>query len=134
MEKHDSKQSDAQQPLQLALTVDTAPVSQPDNSDGTYNVPAVSDVESHWREVNKLTKALRKRGRGSRRRKDKATAQAICGCPMRPMAKTGTTEKWGCRCVGIWWPRFGCSINKSCPSEKRPIPRTLSDRPKGSAR
>lgn len=81
MEKHDSKQSDAQQPLQLALTVDTAPVSQPENSDGTYDVPAVSDVESHWREVNKLTKALRKRGRGSRRITYKATSQKSLRLP-----------------------------------------------------
>ena len=81
MEKHDSKQSDAQQPLQLALTVDTAPVSQPENSDGTYNVPAVSDVESHWREVNKLTKALRKRGRVSRRITYKATSQKSLWLP-----------------------------------------------------
>ncbi|MDP6186643.1 MAG: hypothetical protein QF863_05395 [Pseudomonadales bacterium] len=81
MEKHDSKQSDAQQPLQLALTVDTAPVSQPENSDGTYDVPAVSDVESHWREVNKLTKALRKRGRGSRRITYKATSQKSLWLP-----------------------------------------------------
>lgn len=81
MEKHDSKQSDAQQPLQLALTVDTAPVSQPENSDGTYDVPAVSDVESHWREVNKLTKALRKRGRGSRRVTYKATSQKSLWLP-----------------------------------------------------
>ena len=81
MEKHDSKQSDAQQPLQLALTVDTAPVSQPENSDGTYDVPAVSDVESHWREVNKLTKALRKRGRVSRRITYKATSQKSLWLP-----------------------------------------------------
>jgi hypothetical protein len=81
MKKHDSKQSDAQQPLQLALTVDTAPVSQPENSDGTYDVPAVSDVESHWREVNKLTKALRKRGRGSRRITYKATSQKSLWLP-----------------------------------------------------
>ena len=81
MEKHDSKQSDAQQPLQLFLTVDTAPVSQPENSDGTYDVPAVSDVESHWREVNKLTKALRKRGRGSRRITYKATSQKSLWLP-----------------------------------------------------
>jgi hypothetical protein len=81
MEKHDSKQSDAQQPLQLALTVDTAPISQPENSDGTYDVPAVSDVESHWREVNKLTKALRKRGRGSRRITYKATSQKSLWLP-----------------------------------------------------
>lgn len=81
MEKHDSKQSDAQQPLQLALTVDTAPVSQPENSDGKYDVPAVSDVESHWREVNKLTKALRKRGRGSRRITYKATSQKSLWLP-----------------------------------------------------
>jgi hypothetical protein len=81
MEKHDSKQSDAQQPLQLALTVDTAPVSQPENSDGTYDVPAVSDVEIHWREVNKLTKALRKRGRGSRRITYKATSQKSLWLP-----------------------------------------------------
>jgi hypothetical protein len=81
MEKHDSKQSDAQQPLQLALTVDTAPVSQLENSDGTYDVPAVSDVESHWREVNKLTKALRKRGRGSRRITYKATSQKSLWLP-----------------------------------------------------
>lgn len=81
MEKHDSKQSDAQQPLQLALTVDTAPVSQPENTDGTYDVPAVSDVESHWREVNKLTKALRKRGRGSRRITYKATSQKSLWLP-----------------------------------------------------
>ncbi len=57
MKKHDTEQSDAQRPLQLALTVDAAPVSQPENTDGTYDVPVVSDVESHWREVNKLTKA-----------------------------------------------------------------------------
>ena len=81
MEKHDSKQSDAQQPLQLFLTVDTAPVSQPENSDGTYDVPAVSDVESHWREVNKLTKALRKRGRVSRRITYKATSQKSLWLP-----------------------------------------------------
>jgi hypothetical protein len=81
MEKHDTEQSDAQQPLQLALTVDTAPVSQPENSDGTYDVPAVSDVESHWREVNKLTKALRKRGRGSRRITYKATSQKSLWLP-----------------------------------------------------
>jgi hypothetical protein len=81
MEKHDSKQSDAQQPLQLALTVDTAPVSQPENSDGKYDVPAVSDVESHWREVNKLTKALRKRGRVSRRITYKATSQKSLWLP-----------------------------------------------------
>ena len=81
MEKHDTEQSDAQQPLQLALTVDTAPVSQPENSDGTYDVPAVSDVESHWREVNKLTKALRKRGRGSRRITYKATSQKSLRLP-----------------------------------------------------
>ena len=81
MEKHDSKQSDAQQPLQLVLTVDTAPVSQPENSDGTYDVPAVSDVESHWREVNKLTKALRKRGRVSRRITYKATSQKSLWLP-----------------------------------------------------
>lgn len=81
MEKHDTKQSDAQQPLQLALTVDTAPVSQPENSDGTYDVPAVSDVESHWREVNKLTKALRKRGRVSRRITYKATSQKSLWLP-----------------------------------------------------
>ena len=81
MEKHDSNQSDAQQPLQLALTVDTAPVSQPENSDGTYDVPAVSDVESHWREVNKLTKALRKRGRVSRRITYKATSQKSLWLP-----------------------------------------------------
>lgn len=81
MEKHDSKQSDAQQPLQLALTVDTAPVSQPENTDGTYDVPAVSDVESHWREVNKLTKALRKRGRVSRRITYKATSQKSLWLP-----------------------------------------------------
>ena len=81
MEKHDTEQSDAQQPLQLALTVDTAPVSQPENSDGPYDVPAVSDVESHWREVNKLTKALRKRGRGSRRITYKATSQKSLWLP-----------------------------------------------------
>ena len=81
MEKHDTEQSDAQQPLQLALTVDTAPVSQPENTDGTYDVPAVSDVESHWREVNKLTKALRKRGRGSRRITYKATSQKSLWLP-----------------------------------------------------
>lgn len=81
MEKHDTEQADAQQPLQLALTVDTAPVSQPENSDGTYDVPAVSDVESHWREVNKLTKALRKRGRGSRRITYKATSQKSLWLP-----------------------------------------------------
>ncbi len=81
MEKHDTEQSDAQQPLQLALTVDTAPVSQPENSDGTYDVPAVSDVESHWREVNKLTKALRKRGRVSRRITYKATSQKSLWLP-----------------------------------------------------
>ena len=81
MEKHDTERSDAQQPLQLALTVDTAPVSQPENSDGTYDVPAVSDVESHWREVNKLTKALRKRGRGSRRITYKATSQKSLWLP-----------------------------------------------------
>jgi hypothetical protein len=81
MEKHDTEQSDAQQPLQLALTVDTAPVSQPENSDGKYDVPAVSDVESHWREVNKLTKALRKRGRGSRRITYKATSQKSLWLP-----------------------------------------------------
>lgn len=81
MERHDTEQSDAQQPLQLALTVDTAPVSQPENSDGTYDVPAVSDVESHWREVNKLTKALRKRGRGSRRITYKATSQKSLWLP-----------------------------------------------------
>ena len=81
MEKHDTEQSDAQQPLQLALTVDTAPVSQPENTDGTYDVPAVSDVESHWREVNKLTKALRKRGRGSRRITYKATSQKSLRLP-----------------------------------------------------
>ncbi|MAW44713.1 MAG: hypothetical protein L7S71_05960 [Pseudomonadales bacterium] len=81
MEKHDTEQADAQQPLQLALTVDTAPVSQPENSDGTYDVPAVSDVESHWREVNKLTKALRKRGRVSRRITYKATSQKSLWLP-----------------------------------------------------
>ena len=81
MEKHDTEQSDAQQPLQLALTVDTAPVSKPENSDGTYDVPAVSDVESHWREVNKLTKALRKRGRVSRRITYKATSQKSLWLP-----------------------------------------------------
>ena len=81
MEKHDTEQSDAQQPLQLALTVDTAPVSQPENTDGTYDVPAVSDVESHWREVNKLTKALRKRGRGFRRITYKATSQKSLWLP-----------------------------------------------------
>jgi hypothetical protein len=81
MEKHDTEQSDAQQPLQLALTVDTAPVSQPENTDGTYDVPAVSDVESHWREVNKLTKALRKRGRGSRRITYKAASQKSLWLP-----------------------------------------------------
>lgn len=81
MGKHDTEQSDAQQPLQLALTVDTAPVSQPENSDGTYDVPAVSDVESHWREVNKLTKALRKRGRVSRRITYKATSQKSLWLP-----------------------------------------------------
>ena len=81
MEKHDTEQSDAQQPLQLALTVDTAPVSQPENSDGTYDVPAVSDVESHWREVNKLTKALRKRGRVSRHITYKATSQKSLWLP-----------------------------------------------------
>lgn len=81
MEKHDTEQSDAQQPLQLALTVDTAPVSQPENSDGTYDVPTVSDVESHWREVNKLTKALRKRGRVSRRITYKATSQKSLWLP-----------------------------------------------------
>lgn len=81
MEKRDTEQSDAQQPLQLALTVDTAPVSQPENTDGTYDVPAVSDVESHWREVNKLTKALRKRGRGSRRITYKATSQKSLWLP-----------------------------------------------------
>lgn len=81
MEKHDTEQSGAQQPLQLGLTVDTAPVSQPENSDGTYDVPAVSDVESHWREVNKLTKALRKRGRVSRRITYKATSQKSLWLP-----------------------------------------------------
>ena len=81
MEKHDTEQSDAQQPLQLALTVDTAPVSQPENSDGTYDVPGVSDVESQWREVNKLTKALRKRGRVSRRITYKATSQKSLWLP-----------------------------------------------------
>ena len=81
MEKHNTEQSDAQQPLQLALTVDTAPVSQPENSDGTYDVPAVSDVESHWREVNKLTKALRKRGRVSRRITYNATSQKSLWLP-----------------------------------------------------
>ena len=81
MEKHDTERSDAQQPLQLALTVDTAPVSQPENTDGTYDVPAVSDVESHWREVNKLTKTLRKRGRGSRRITYKATSQKSLWLP-----------------------------------------------------
>lgn len=81
MEKHDTEQSDAQQPLQLALTVDTAAVSQPENTDGTYDVPAVSDVESHWREVNKLTKALRKRGRVSRRITYKATSQKSLWLP-----------------------------------------------------
>ena len=81
MEKHDTEQTDAQQPLQLVLTVDTAPVSQPENTDGTYDVPAVSDVESHWREVNKLTKALRKRGRGSRRITCKVTSQKSLWLP-----------------------------------------------------
>ena len=81
MEKHDTEQSDAQQPLQLALAVDIAPVSQPENTDGTYDVPAVSDVESHWREVNKLTKALRKRGRVSRRITYKATSQKSLWLP-----------------------------------------------------
>ena len=81
MEKHDTERSDAQQPLQLALTVDTAPVSQPENTDGTYDVPAVSDVESHWHEVNKLTKALRKRGRVSRRITYKATSQKSLWLP-----------------------------------------------------
>ena len=88
MEKHDTEQSDAQQPLQLALTVDTAPVSQPENSDGTYDVPAVSDVESHWREVNKLTKALRKRGRGSRRKTYKATTQKSLWLPNEANGQT----------------------------------------------
>ena len=81
MEKHDTEQSDAQQPLQLALTVDTAPVSQPENIDGTYDVPAVCDVESHWREVNKLTKALRKWGRGPRRITYEATSQKSLWLP-----------------------------------------------------
>ena len=81
MEKHDTEQSDAQQPLHLALTVDTAPVSQPENPEVTYDVPAVSDVESHWREVNKLTKALRKRGRVSRRITYKATSQKSLWLP-----------------------------------------------------
>ncbi len=80
MKKHDTEQSDAQRPLQLALTVDTAPVSQPENTDGTY-VPVVSDVESHWREVNKLTKALRKRGSGSRRITYKASMQKSLWLP-----------------------------------------------------
>ena len=81
MKKHDTEQSDAQRPLQLALTVDTAPVSQPENTDGTHDVPAVSDVESHWREVNKLTKALRKRGSGSWRITYKASKQKSLWLP-----------------------------------------------------
>ena len=81
MKKHDTEQSDAQRPLQLALTVDAAPVSQPENTDGTYDVPVVSDVESHWREVNKLTKALRKRGSWSRRITYKASMQKSLWLP-----------------------------------------------------
>ena len=75
MEKQNTQQSDAQQPLQLGFMVDTSAVSQRENAETTVDVSAVGDAESHWREVNKLTKALRKRGRGSRRRSYKATTQ-----------------------------------------------------------
>jgi hypothetical protein len=75
MEKHNIQQSDAQQSLQLGSMTDTSAVSQRENAEVTCKAWPISDAGSHWREVNKLTKALRKRGRGSRRRKDMATAQ-----------------------------------------------------------
>ena len=81
MKKHDTQQSDAQQPLELGLTVDSSPVSQLKNAEVTRDVPVVSDAESHWREVNKLTKALRKGSRGSRRRTGKATTQKSLWLP-----------------------------------------------------
>ena len=81
MKKHDTQQSDAQQPLELGLTVDSSPVSQLKNAEVTRDVPVVSDAESHWREVNKLTEAVRKGGRGSRRRPDKATTQKSLWLP-----------------------------------------------------
>jgi len=81
MEKHNIQQSDAQQSLQLGSMTDTSAVSQRGNAELTCKAWPISDAESHWREVNKLTKALRKRGRGSRRRKDKATAQSNLWLP-----------------------------------------------------
>ena len=81
MEKHNIQQSDAQQSLQLGSMTDTSAVSQRENAEGTCKAWPISDAESHWREVNKLTKALRKRGRGSWRRKDKATAQSNLWLP-----------------------------------------------------
>ena len=81
MKKHDTQQSDAQQPLQLGLIVDSSPVSQRENVEEILDTSVASDAESHWREVNKLTKALRKRGRGSRRITYKATSQKSLWLP-----------------------------------------------------
>ena len=81
MKKHDTQQSDAQQPLQLGLIVDSSPVSQRENVEEILDTSVASDAESHWREVNKLTKALRKRGRGFRRKTHKATTQKSLWLP-----------------------------------------------------
>lgn len=85
MDKHESQQSElqpeSQQPFQLDLTVDAEQVPQRADAAVARRVSAVSDAESHWREVNKLTKALRKRGRGSRRRGYQATSQKSLWLP-----------------------------------------------------
>lgn len=84
MNKHDSQQTELQsesyQPFQLDLTGDAGQAPQRQCAD-VGRASAVSDAESHWREVNKLTKALRKRGRGSRRRSDQATSQKSLWLP-----------------------------------------------------
>ena len=81
MKKHDTQQSDAQQPLELGLTVDSSPVSQLKNAEVTRDVQVDSDAASHWREANKWTKAMRKGSRGSRRRTGKATTQKSLWLP-----------------------------------------------------
>jgi hypothetical protein len=88
MKKHDTQQSDAQQPLQLGLIVDSSPVSQRENVEEILDTSLASDAESHWREVNKLTKALRKRGRGSRRKTYKATTQKSLWLPNEANGQT----------------------------------------------
>ena len=104
MNKHDSQQTELQsesyQPFQLDLTDDAGQAPQRQCAD-VGRASAVSDAESHWREVNKLTKALRKRGRGSRRRSDQATSQKAYGCLAKPMGKIIIAGKLGCRSVAI---------------------------------